>query len=83
MIYPDYGINGSGARNLAEDARCALLKLADAIKALRAIHPHGRDYQAFEYMHDTAVREHEARLTALTSVLTDVAALHSNHEANA
>ena len=76
LILPDYGLNGSGAKNLLDDAVDAAEHLRDALAALRKMMPNGRDYQLMPAGTCSEARvQHAARILKVDSVLAEVEAL--------
>ena len=76
LTLPDYGLNGSGATNLLNDAVDAAEALKDALAALRKMMPHGRDYQLMPAGACSEARvQHAARILKVDSVLAEVEAL--------
>ena len=76
MITPTIHLNGTSGDALLSQTTDAMIALSDAIKALRAAGPHGRDYYV---QGDTAFRQaHEecgARIEKLYEVQADLVAI--------
>ena len=76
MMFPAVHLNGTSGADLQDQVTDAMLALSDAIKALRAAGPHGRDYYV---QGDTAFRqaheEYGARIEKLYEVQADLVAI--------
>lgn len=73
MQYPRIHLNGSNGQDLLNRYSTAMKTLSDAIEALQAIDVHGRDYYTISSdVAAVAMREHNARLSSLNSVLQDL-----------
>ena len=76
MMFPTIHLNGSAGDDLLSQVIDAMLALSDAIKAVQAAGPNGRDY----YLHGNsafprALAEHEERIAKLEAVQTDLVAI--------
>jgi hypothetical protein len=79
MLLPTIHLNGTSGTDLLSQTVDAMLALSDAIKALQAAGPHGRDY----YVHGNsafprALAEHEDRLANLEAVQADLVAIYES-----
>lgn len=76
MITPTIHLNGTSGTDLMSQTTDAMIALSDAIKALQAAGPHGRDYYV---QGDTAFRqaheEYGARIEKLYEVQADLVAI--------
>lgn len=69
---PILNLNGSGAENLLKQNEEARQHLYNALLALHAMMPHGRDYIGHPERCETARREHMARIQALQTVMYEL-----------
>lgn len=78
MMVPTVHLNGTGQETLLREVAEARFALGEALSRLCAMTVHGRDYyvQDMEGQHGSsfirAWKEHEARLSAIQSVLDDL-----------
>jgi len=76
MMFPTIHLNGTSGDDLLSQTTDALIALADAIKALQSMGPHGRDYYVQgPRVIDAAMGEHLARIEKLEAVQDDVRAV--------
>jgi len=76
LALPDFGLNGSGALNLFRDAAQVCHDLRTALGSMRAMTPHGRDFQnsgEVEFM--KARHQHDSRMQRLRDALEEVGAI--------
>lgn len=84
VIHPDYGLNGSGARNLSRDYMAAYEAAVKLREALRECTPHPRDYQE-SGLYLSAREMHAARVQLVCAVeeeLGELASTASEKEAD-
>jgi hypothetical protein len=67
-IVPSVSLNGTGKKLLLEQYLEAMNKIEDAIAALGATNPHGRDFVGRNDDFITARNEHSRRVRALQAV---------------
>ena len=75
MIFPIVHLGGTSKDSLLEalcDARVALI---DAEKAMRKVHPHGRDYIHIVGGYEQATLEHIKRAMMINLVLEELTAM--------
>lgn len=73
MMFPTIHLNGTSGDELLSQTVDAMLALSDAIKALQAAGPHGRDYYVQgSRVIDAAMDEHIARIEKLEAVQADL-----------
>lgn len=76
MITPTIHLNGTSGADLLSQTVDALIALSDAIKALRAAGPNGRDYYVQQKANFAqAQQQHWDRLAKLESVQADLVAI--------
>ena len=77
MIFPTLHLNGTAGADLQSLQTDAMLALSDAIKALQAAGPNGRDYyvQRDVTAFAQAQQQHEDRLARLEAVQADLVAI--------
>ena len=79
MILPTSHLNGTSGDDLLSQTTDALIALADAIKALQSMGPHGRDYYVQgPRVIDAAMGEHLARIEKLEAVQADLVAIYES-----
>lgn len=79
MILPTIHLNGTSAETLAEGYETAASALRKALECLQDVAPNGRDYYSQgDAAFARARGEHEARLVALRSVMSDLLSLHEH-----
>lgn len=77
LTTPTVHLNGTGARQLAEQYETAYRALTAALEALAAARPHGRDYYVQNPDAYTAARdEHQVREQAVEAVRDEIEALY-------
>lgn len=73
LAFPVVNMNGSSAKSLIDALVTALDAVRKAEHLLRAVHPHGRDYQtAPKERYDKAMWQHEARANALARIVMEL-----------
>lgn len=77
IILPTINLNGTSARELLQLQINACNAISQAIEALQAAAPHGRDYQSSPnpYAFSRAQEEHRNRLTKLEQVQRELQAI--------
>jgi hypothetical protein len=76
LIAPTLNINGSNGKTLLSQHRAAAKALREAIIAVHAIWPHGRDFQTVpEGVYSVASKQARERCIKLEEVLIDVEAV--------
>lgn len=82
MQFPQVNINGTSRGALIQQLTDAYSALTDAISALSAMSPHGRDYQTLpDGSWLTARKEHDARIEAVVKVRDEIAAIFESIDA--
>jgi hypothetical protein len=74
MVFPTLHLNGTAGDDLLSQTVDAMLALSDAIKALQAAGPNGRDYymQPGNNRFAQAQQQHEDRLARLEAVQVEL-----------
>ena len=76
MMFPAVHLNGTSGADLQDQVTDAMLALSDAIKALRAAGPHGRDYYVQQQANFAeAQQQHWDRIAKLEAVQADLVAI--------
>tara|TARA_R110000868_G_C10772357_1_gene754803 strand:+ start:156 stop:578 length:423 start_codon:yes stop_codon:yes gene_type:complete len=77
MMFPTIHLNGTSGADLLSQTVDAMLALSDAIKALRAAGPNGRDYYVQQDVtaFAQAQQQHWDRIAKLEAVLADLVAI--------
>ena len=76
MITPTIHLNGTSGADLLSQTTDAMIALSDAIKALRAAGPHGRDYYVQQQANFAeAQQQHWDRIAKLEAVQADLVAI--------
>ena len=68
LVKPFININGSDPDRMMEDILAARDKLSEAIKAMKEIIPHGRDYPGRTDLYAKARDQHLDRIRALIKI---------------
>ena len=76
MIFPTVHLNGTSGDDLLSQTTDAMIALSDAIKALQAAGPHGRDYYVQQQANFAeAQQQHWDRIAKLEAVQADLVAI--------